>query len=561
MVLRNLVIRSSAVFFLFFVTLSSSVTVSGAEQKLMRMGKYSISVMQGICAAEVDLIIRAPSWEAFENNDANIQQASKYAEYDVRKAGCDEFESFRVQGFVDDTLVYAGRTFRSTNWVPEGGIVEGTSREPTPPPAIGIYGPGTIPAREVLESYAGVDAPSLDEARCGPFVLRDRFGDSQSTTAKAVITRLAGGNLNALIGSGGRYREVLDDISSQRADYNKQCQAAVLLERESICTPDDFDCAVVSSCAQYTFSHVSDESRARFPSCIDSATRRVAEQRQRVLAAEISLEEMTTELIIAKFPGADEQLGDWCGETLYGILNWPLDYNLTPSLARTISDILNESLSARCPSAENLVLRVDRFTRSGNRRNFSAGSEQFLRAYRESGVWNIAYHEDFLQHQRGEAFINSLFQTMKAMGSNPSSLGFAVAAGPLNAAMAAQQRSRFGKYAREGKVCQMREAVRHCHVSTTWVTGYGGRIGRTMITTSTPTRHSSCAEPCKFHEGYCNMETGARYQDAEAAERANCRDASQSEIDASIAAANVSGSFPPYEYKALYLPWDRIRER
>jgi len=554
----RLMTRSFAGVFLSCFVLLSGVPSSAAEKQLMRMGKYRISIMEGQCAKEVDLILHAPSWEAFKDKDAEIQQASKYAEYDVRMAGCSEFESFRVQGRVGDTRVYAGRTSRSTNWVPQGGIVEGTSQEPTPPPTFGIYGPGNIPARDILESYAAVDSASPDKARCGSFVLRDPFGSGQRTTAEAVVTRLAGGDLGALISSGGRYGDVLRNISSQRNDFNKRCQAAILLERESICTPDDFDCAVVLSCTQYTLPHASDESRALLPSCIDTATRRIAEKRQRVLAAQIALEEMTTELIIAKFPGADEQLGEWCGETLYAIVNWPQDYNLTPSLARTISDILNESLSYQCPKAENLTLRVDRFTTYGARRNFSAGSEQFLRAYRESGVWNIAYHEDFLQQQRGQAYISSLFKTMKAMGNNPTSLGFAVAAGPLNAAMAAQQSSRFAKYAREGKVCQMRDAVRHCHVSTDWVTGYGGRIGRTMIMTSTPTRRSSCAEPCKFHEGYCNMETGARYPDAESAERANCRDASQNEIEAAIAAANVSDEFPPYEHKILYLPWERI---
>ena len=524
----------------------------------MRMGNYGISIIEGACAKEVDLIIRAPSWEAF-TKDAEIQQASRYTEYDLRN--CKSFETFLVKGLVGDTLVYRGKTSRANDWVPEGGIVEGTSREPTPPPAIGIYGPGSIPAQEILTSYANVDAPSLDEGRCGTFKLRDPFGGGQLTTAKQVVTKLAGGNLNALIGTTGRYGEVLDSISAQRNDYDKRCQAAILMERDTICSAKDFECAVVSSCAQYTMPHVSDESRNLFPGCIDSATRRVAEQRQRVLAAELSLEGITAELIVAKFPGADEQLGNWCGESLYAILNWPLDFNLTPSLTRTISEIFNDSLSAQCPSAKNLTLRVDRFTTYGNRRSLAVKSEQFLRAYRESGVWNIAYHEDFLQQQQATAYVESLFKTMIAIGNNPTTLGFALAASPLNEAMAAQQRNRFAQYAREGKVCKMRDAVRHCHVSTTWTTGYGGTIGRTMILTSSPTRHSSCPEPCQFHSGYCNMETGARYNSAEAAERVNCRAASQSEIQAAISSANVSTEFPPYEHRILYLPWDQIPDQ
>lgn len=540
------------------LALISPLQVLAAEVELLRMGKYVISMEEGSCGESVDLFIRAPSWEAFKK-DAEIQQAAKYAEYDVRQSGCQAFKAFTIKGLVNDTQVYEGVAARATNWKPQGGIVKGAERKPTPPPAVGIYGPGNIPARDILKGRAWVEAPSLDETRCGPFELRDPFGGSQATTLKDAITRLAGGNLDALIGSGGRYRQVLDNISNQRSDYNSRCQAAILLQRNSLCTPEDFDCAVVSSCAQYAMPHVSEASKERFPSCIDSATRRVAEQRQRVLAARIRAEDITTELLIAKFPGADENLGDWCGETLYATVNWPNDYKLTPSLARTVSDVLNESLSTQCPAASNVSVRVHRFKSFGGRRQFY-GTEQFLRAYRESGAWNIAYHEDFLQQQRGKAFVDSLFSTMKAMGSNPTSLGFAVAAGPLNAAMAAQQRDRFAKYAREGKVCRMRDEVRHCYVSTTWVTGYGGSIGRTMITTSTPTRHSSCAEPCKFHEGYCNMQTGARYSDAESAERANCRDASPAEIDAAISAANVSESFPPYAYEVVYLPWDRIPE-
>ena len=539
---------------LSFLTSLSVTSAIAAEKDLLRMGQYRISMMEGSCSEEVELIIRAPGWEAFEKS-AEIQQASKYAEYDVTKGGCSIFHSFRVKGYANNVLVYEGITARATNWVPEGGLVENIDRAPTPPPVGGIYGLGTTPARELIEIYASTDAPSLDEVRCGPFVLRDPLGGDQGTTAEAVITKLAGGNLDALIG-GGRYRMVLNDMSTQRNDYNLDCQAAILLERDRICSDEDFDCAVVSSCTQFMLPHVGEEGRARFPSCVNSATRRVAEQRQRVLAAELIVEGVRTELLIAKFPGADEQLGNWCGETLYGIVNWPQDFNLTPSLARTVSDVINRSLSAQCPSARTLVVRVDRFTTSGSRRNFSA-SEQFLRAFLDSGVWNVAFHEDFLQEQRAQATLGSFWDTLKAMGNYPGGI---VMATSLNEAMAAQQRSRFATYAREGKVCQMRDAVRHCHVSTTWTTGYGGRIGRTMIMTNTPTRHSSCADPCKFHEGYCNMETGARYADAESAERANCRDASQQEIKAAISSANVSESFPPYEYSIVYLPWDRIPE-
>lgn len=540
------------------VLLAYTSSLRGSEVEVSRMGKYRISIVEGQCAEQVDLIIRAPSWEDFEK-DAEIRQASKYAEWDVQQSGCREFQSFLVKGLVNDVLVYEGVTSRSTNYLPEGGIIDGMDRAPTPPPVFGIYGAGDIPAREILDGRAWVEGPSMDADRCGPFELKDPFGGNGTTTLTAVITRLAGGNLDALIGTGGRYRQVLDDLSTQRADYNKRCQAAILLERDTLCMPDDFDCAVVASCTQFMMPQVSDESRKRFPSCIDTATRRVAQDRQRVLAATISEEDVTSELIIAKFPGADERLGHWCGETLHATINWPQGYRLTPSLARTVSDVINLSLSDQCPSASNVGVSVRRYARVGSKRQFY-GTEPFLRAYRESGVWNIAYHEDFLQQQQGKAFLDSLFATMKTMGSNPTSLGFTLAASPLNKAMAAQQRGRFASYAREGKVCQMRDAVRHCHVSTTWQAGYGGSIGRTMIMTSTPTRHSSCAAPCEFHDGYCNMETGARYADAEAAERANCREATKAEIEVAIAAANVSERFPPYEYDIVYLPWNRIPE-
>jgi len=466
----------------------------------------------------------------------------------------------RIKGYANNTLVYEGFTARADDWQPKGGLVAGVDRTSTPPAPVGMFGPsgGSTTAREYLSLMANVEAPSVDLGRCGPFVLQDPFDANQTTTLEATISRLAAGNLDAVI-DGGQYRKVLNNISSQRNDYNLRCKAAVLLERDRICTPTDFECSVVSACAQYAMPHVSDASKERFPSCIESSTRRIAGQWQRVLAARISVEGIDTELVIAKLPGADERLGDWCGETLYAQVNWPQDFNLTPSLARTVSDIFNESLSEECPGARRLNVMVQRFKQYTNRRSASR-SEQFLRAYREGGAWNIAYHEDFLQERAARAKLDSLFNTMKAMGSNPTSLGFAVAAGPLNAAMADNQRSRFAKYAREGKVCRMRDAVRHCYVSTSYDTGYGGRIGRTMIITHTPKRWSSCQEPCSFHEGYCNMESGARYPDAESAERANCRAASPAEIAAAIAAANVSDAYPAYRYEILYQPWHQVPE-
>jgi len=533
--------------------------VQAAEVELLRMGEYRIATEEDSCGEEVPLIIRAGRWEAFEK-DAEIRQAASYAEYDVRQSGCKSFSAFRVKGYANNMLVYEGVAARADDWQPEGGILAAVDRSPTPAAPVGMFGPsgGSTTAREYLARMASVESPSMDARRCGPFTLRDPFNGSRSTTLRDAITRLAAGELDAVI-DGGRYRAVLNDISNQRNEYDLRCKAAILLERDSICIPDDFDCAVVSACAQYAMAHVSDASRERFPSCIESSTRKVAEQRQQVLAARISVEGIATELIIAKLPGADERLGDWCGETLYAKLNWPQDFNVTPSLARTVSDILNESLSEACPTARRLNVMVQRFRQYTNRRAASR-SEQFLRAYREDGAWNIAYHEDFLRERAASAKLESLFNTMKAIGSNPTSLGFAVAAGPLNAAMAENQRNRFAKYAREGKVCRMRDAVRHCYVSTTYETGYGGRIGRTMIITHTPKRWSSCREPCDFHDGYCNMETGARYRDAESAERANCRAASSEEIQAATAAANVSEAYPAYRYEILYAPWHQVPE-
>ena len=54
------------------------------------------------------------------------------------------------------------------------------------------------------------------------------------------------------------------------------------------------------------------------------------------------------------------------------------------------------------------------------------------------------------------------------------------------------------------------------------------------------------------------METGARYGTAEAAERANCRTASQTEIDAAIAAVSVDTAVAAYSYALLYRPYDQF---
>lgn len=77
-----------------------------------------------------------------------------------------------------------------------------------------------------------------------------------------------------------------------------------------------------------------------------------------------------------------------------------------------------------------------------------------------------------------------------------------------------------------------------------------------MIINQQATSWSSCEAPCKGHEGYCNMETGARYATAEAAERTNCRPADQAEIDAAISAVQPDPSVQAYGYEILYLPYN-----
>jgi len=86
--------------------------------------------------------------------------------------------------------------------------------------------------------------------------------------------------------------------------------------------------------------------------------------------------------------------------------------------------------------------------------------------------------------------------------------------------------SRSRLYALEGKVCGMRSSVVLCYSSTSSDTSYLGRGW--LSTKQTVTSH--CASPCSGHEGFCDMETGQKYNSAEAAERDNCRVGTEAEL-------------------------------
>lgn len=409
-----------------------------------------------------------------------------------------------------------------------------------------------VTASDYLAQYAFLEAPSEHPSICGDFTLRQPFTDGKGapTTLATTVNQLSGGDPQALMQS---HRKVFADFSTQRVKFNNRCAASAKLGGGKLCDMTDFNCAVLTACMGYLNAAATDENRAYFPKCINQKTRSIAMERQQTYAARFMVEGKEVRFYLGKNFGADDTHGDWCGKNLWGKVEYPQDYNVLPALAKTIGGVLNETLSARCSRAETVVVGLYTYTtKFGPRQVRSNG--QYLEAYRDENVWNTNLHPDYVQTLRAKANLSALW----SMVSNPTELGYATGMARYNDAASKSAQSRYAVYAREGKVCKMRQAVRHCYVSTSWTPSYGGSIGRTMIINQQATHWSSCQDPCKNHEGYCNMETGARYKTAEAAERANCRPGSQGEIEAAIAAVQVDSSVQAYPYEVLYLPYDKI---
>ncbi len=527
-----------------------------ADKEIANVGPFKVLINERRqCAQVVGLAFLAADAAAYED-----EAAMAVAVAAVRQAlggKCQSLKAFSITGYANREPVYrasasAGENWQvSGYWVGEAGRQKNLEKQASQRRASGA----PASAQDYLDHYAYIEAPAENPGICGAFTLRQplRGPDAPATTLAQVVNGLSGGNPEIYI---FQHHKIFSDIATQRNRFNNRCAASVRLGRDSLCGDQDFDCAVLTACMGHLNPAATEEQRAYFGQCVENQTYRIANERQKTYAARFMVEAEEVRIHLGKAVGADDKLGDWCGEHLWGRIEYPRELNVLPALAKTTAEIVNASLSKQCPAAKTVTFALYRFSTKFSSRQ-AQHEVNYLQAFRDDDVWHVNLHPDYIQQLRAQQNVSALW----SMISNPTSLGHAMGMARYNEAAAMAAQSRYARYAREGKVCQMREAVRHCYVSTSWSTGYGGSIGRTMIITHTPTYWSSCTDPCKNHRGYCNMETGARYGTAEAAERANCRAASQTEIDAAIAAVSVETAVPGYRYELLYWPYHQIPPR
>jgi len=408
-----------------------------------------------------------------------------------------------------------------------------------------------------LDHYVEMLAsPSPDAAICGDFELVDprkvRWKDGMPSGPTISLQQARYIVANA----GYQEKPLARDLNKQRNVFDDRCYASILLEKDQLCDLNDLQCAVVASCEHFARSGRDEEARASFEGCIDSKLPGLARERQRTLAATIDVEGEPIRFYLGKRFGEDDRIGNWCGETLFGRIQYPNEFRVTPGLARTVSDILQNELSDACPAAQYVDVELVRYKQSLGPRA-ATPPMNYLHAYKDNAAWAVTFQDDFIQKLRSRATFDALeeFFTGPRAVSSLARMSFRMSEAASDAAL-----NRYATYAREGKVCEMRDAVRRCQVVTTYTSGYGGAVGRTMIMTTNASSYSTCEVPCKGVDGYCNMETGASYASAGAAEQANCRSASQAEIDRAIAQAQPADDIPAYDYQAQFTPWSRLRE-
>lgn len=263
----------------------------------------------------------------------------------------------------------------------------------------------------------------------------------------------------------------LPDVESQTANRRTRAapaesaqaptDAAAAQSAAESCDLGDFNCAVLAECKVYLNPNATAENRAYFPRCVNQRARSIATERQQVYAARIDVKGKEARLYLAKHYGADDNFGDWCGEDLWGKIEYPQDYSVLPALAKTVVAALNESLSARCPRAKTVDLLLYTYTTEYGPRKVAFDSN-YLRAYRDGGVWNVNLHPKYVEKLQAQANLRALW----SMISSPTQLGYFMGMVRYNDAAANSAKARYAQYAHEGNVCRMREAVKHCYVST-----------------------------------------------------------------------------------------------
>jgi hypothetical protein len=320
------------------------------------------------------------------------------------------------------------------------------------------------------------------------------------------------------------------------------------------CNLKDFNCAITTRCQGYLNTVATEvEKQARYNQCLEQQTRHISKKRQQTYAAEFFVDDQQVRLFFGKHVGADKNYGDWCGETLWGKLQYPMRYNVLPSVTKTVLDIIDSSLSEHCPAAKNVSIAFYKYSpKMGIGQTYNHG--EFLQAYKEDNHWHANLHPSYIQTLQAKANMNALW----SMISSPDATGYATGMARYNEGANRSLLSRYARYAQEGKVCKMPTDIRHCYVSTTWTPMYGGSIGKTAIINYSSTDWSSCPSPCDDFDGYCNMKTGTKYKTVELAERSNCRVATEDEIELAIRRAQIDSSVESYPYKLHYSPYDQL---
>ena len=490
---RNFVIGLIAA---FACLASAGGGARAADKEIAKVGPFTVLINERRqCAQMVGLAFLASDAAAFEDDAAMAVAVA--AARQVLGGNCQSLKAFSITGYANRKPVYRANASAGENWQVSGYWVGAAGRQKNLEKQASQRRASGAPAnaQDYLDHYAYVEAPSENPGICGAFTLRQplRGPDAPAITLAQVVNGLSGGDPEAYI---FQHHKIFSDIATQRNRFDNRCAASLRLGRDSLCGDQDFDCAVLTACIGHHNPAATDEQRAYFGKCVENQTDRIANEWQKTYAARFMVEAEEVRIHLGKVVGADDRLGDWCGEHLWGRIEYPREFNVLPALAKTVADIVNASLSDQCPAAKTVSFALYRFSNKFSNRQ-ARHETNYLQAFRDDDVWHVNLHPDYIQQLRAQQNVSALW----SMISNPSSLGYATGMARYNEASALAAQSRYAGYAREGKVCQMREAVRHCYVSTSWSTGYGGAIGRTMIITHTPTSWSSCPDPCKNHRG------------------------------------------------------------
>lgn len=477
---------------------------------------------------------------------------------------CPQMQSIAVVGRTHSQIVWSGTMAASNEWRLVS-LKEAMATKPAPPP-LSVASPPAHQPRAALQSGNARMSSSegaLEASRSGGLMRREQTGrrplrpeyqglheEEQrrielSVSRPPIDVRCGAFRLQA-DGVAVSMEEIkrrfpndawMSEIDRQRRQFDTRCYAAVHLGRPQICGDEDLACLAASACSHPYAT--SEEVKAPSKECMADASKRIQQERQQVLAATIAGATGEGMFTIYRRPGTAGRELHWCGPKISGSLTYSTGEKIAAVEARTIKAILDDGLSERCPEARFIDVAA-------------AGSElEFQRAFvtgrLEKTGWAVSTDPSWVASRPTQVgMLDVLLATGKDLGAG---MAKAVEYGKeLDARADAAAVQRQAGYAREGKVCKMKPSVAWCFTSESNSPSYAG--GGLIINNVTKT--STCSGLCSGHDGYCDMETGQRFFDAEAAERANCRQASSGEIAAALEASEIDASIRPRPYMLKY---------